>query len=151
MRNRFRKKSGRIAPEPVRVGAPTQGRRVRDDAMPCVLIVEDDPDIREFMQFLLSASGYETMTAANGEEALRRMKERRPCMVLLDLMMPVMDGFDFRARQLEDPALAPVPVLCLTAMFDPAYVTERLSVPCLNKPVSVDRLLMEVEERCQPR
>ncbi len=119
--------------------------------MPCVLIVEDDPDIREFMQFLLSASGYETMTAANGEEALRRMRERRPCMVLLDLMMPVMDGFDFRAHQLEDPALASVPVLCLTAMFDPAYVTERLSVPCLNKPVSVDRLLMEVEERCQPR
>ena len=68
--------------------------------MPCVLIVEDDADIREFMQFLLSASGYETMTAANGEEALHRMRERRPCMVLLDLMMPVMDGFDFRARQL---------------------------------------------------
>ncbi len=118
--------------------------------MPCVLIVEDDADIRDFMQFLLSASGYETMTASNGEEALHLMRGRRPCMVLLDLMMPVMDGFDFRARQLQEPTLAPVPVLCLTAMFDAAYVTERLSVPCLNKPVSVDRLLMEVEERCSP-
>ena len=116
--------------------------------MPCVLIVEDDPDIRDFMQVLLSASGYETMTAANGEQALNLMRERKPCMVLLDLMMPVMDGFGFRERQLEEPSLAPVPVLCLTAMFDASYVAERLAVPCLNKPVSVDRLLMEVEERC---
>jgi CheY-like chemotaxis protein len=117
--------------------------------MACVLIVEDDADIREFMQFLLTASGYETMTAANGREALHLMRQRRPCMVLLDLMMPVMDGFDFRAHQLKDSSLAEVPVLCLTAMFDPAYVTERLAVPCLNKPVSVDRLLTEIEERCQ--
>ena len=119
--------------------------------MACVLIVEDDPDIRDFMQFLLSASGYETMTAANGHEALVRMRERTPCMVLLDLMMPVMDGFDFRAHQLREPELAPVPVLCLTAMFDASYVTERLAVPCLNKPVSVDRLLTEVEVLCHPR
>ena len=116
--------------------------------MPCVLIVEDDPDIREFMQLLLSTSGYETMTAANGEQALHLMRERKPCIVLLDLMMPVMDGFGCRERQLEEPSLAPVPVLCLTAMFDASYVAERLAVPCLNKPVSVDRLLMEVAERC---
>jgi len=116
--------------------------------MPCVLIVEDDPDIREFMQLLLSTSGYETMTAANGEQALALMRQRRPCIVLLDLMMPVMDGFGFRARQLQEPTLARVPVLCLTAMFDASYIAERLAVPCLNKPVSVDRLLMEVEERC---
>jgi DNA-binding response OmpR family regulator len=116
--------------------------------MPCVLIVEDDADIREFMQFLLSASGYETMTAANGREALELMRRRRPCMVLLDLMMPVMDGFDFRAHQLREPEIATVPVLCLTAMFDPVYVTERLAVPCLNKPISVDRLLTQVEELC---
>jgi CheY-like chemotaxis protein len=128
--------------------APSPCRR---PAMACVLIVEDDPDIREFMQFLLTASGYETMTAANGREALERMRQRTPCMVLLDLMMPVMDGFDFRAHQLREPDLAPVPVLCLTAMFDASYVTERLAVPCLNKPVSVDRLLTEVEEHCQPR
>ena len=118
--------------------------------MACVLIVEDEPDIRDFMQFLLSSSGYETMTASNGWEALRVMREKRPCMVVLDLMMPVMAGFDFRALQLRDPGLSDVPVICLTAMFDPAYVTERLAAPCLNKPVPVDRLLTEIEERCQP-
>jgi DNA-binding response OmpR family regulator len=113
-----------------------------------VLIVEDDADIRDFMEFLLGASGYETMTATNGKEALHLMRERRPCMVLLDLMMPIMDGFDFRVCQLQEPTLAPVPVLCLTAMFDAEYVAKRLATPCLTKPVSVDRLLMEVEERC---
>ena len=116
--------------------------------MPCVLIVEDDQDIREFMQVLLSASGYTTMTAANGLEALERMREVRPCMVLLDLTMPIMDGFEFREHQLQDTRLASVPVLCLTAMFDASYVKARLSVPCLNKPISVDRLLEEVAACC---
>jgi DNA-binding response OmpR family regulator len=117
----------------------------------CVLIVEDDADIRSFMQFLLDSSGYETMAAGNGREALAAMRDRRPCMVLLDLMMPIMDGFDFRVHQLRDPALAQVPVLCLTAMPDTASLAERLSAPCLNKPVSIDRLLNEVQARCQAR
>ena len=61
--------------------------------MPCVLIVEDEPDVREFMEVLLQTSGYETMSAPNGLEALQRMRARRPCVVLLDLMMPVMNGW----------------------------------------------------------
>ena len=117
--------------------------------MACVLIVEDDPDIREFMQFLLDASGYETLTASNGEEALTIMRHTRPCLVLLDLMMPVMDGFDFRAHQVQEQDLADVPVVCLTAMYEPAYVTRRLQVPCLRKPISIDQLLAEVELRCR--
>jgi CheY-like chemotaxis protein len=116
--------------------------------MPCVLIVEDDADIRSFMQFLLDSSGYNTVAAGNGREALEAMRGKRPCMVLLDLMMPVMDGFEFRARQLRDPSLATVPVLCLTAMPDIPSLEARLSAPCLHKPVSVDRLLTEVEARC---
>jgi CheY-like chemotaxis protein len=119
--------------------------------MPCILIVEDDADIRTFMQFLLDSSGYETMAAGNGREALEAMRGRKPCMVLLDLMMPVMDGFDFRHHQLADPDLAEVPVLCLTARHDVATIAQRLSAPCLNKPVSIDRLLNEVEARCQRR
>ena len=87
--------------------------------MPCVLIVEDDPDIREFMELLLADAGYDTMTAENGSRALERMRARRPCLVLLDLAMPVMDGWEFRERQLADPELAKVPVVCITAAFDP--------------------------------
>ena len=60
----------------------------------CVLIVEDDDDVREFMQLLVSTAGYETMTARDGQDALVKMRQRRPCIVLLDLQMPRMDGWD---------------------------------------------------------
>ena len=62
----------------------------------CVLIVEDDDDVREFMELLVSSSGYQTMTARDGQEALLKMRQRKPCLVLLDLQMPRMDGWEFR-------------------------------------------------------
>ena len=119
--------------------------------MPCVLIVEDDPDIREFMELLLIDAGYDTMTAENGSRALERMRTRRPCLVLLDLAMPVMDGWEFRERQLADPTIASVPVVCVTAAFDPANVSARLRVPCLPKPVSFAAVLDEVQHACGNR
>jgi DNA-binding response OmpR family regulator len=116
--------------------------------MACVLIVEDDTDVREFMEILLRAHGFETMTAANGREALERMRVRRPCLVLLDLMMPVMDGWQFRTQQLREPALAEVPVVCVTAVADEAGLIERLQAPCLRKPVDFQALLAAVEGAC---
>ena len=88
--------------------------------MACVLVVEDDKDVREMLDLLLTTSGYETMTAENGAIALQKMRERRPCVVLLDLMMPVMNGWRFREQQLADPTLAPVPVVCVSAVHQPA-------------------------------
>jgi CheY-like chemotaxis protein len=119
--------------------------------VPCVLIVEDDADVREFMNVLLSHSGFETVTATNGAEALKVVRERRPCLVLLDLMMPVMDGWTFRAKQLEDPAIADVPVVCLTALSEGQQLTERLHAPCLKKPVEFGDLLEEVRRACIER
>ena len=116
--------------------------------MPSVLIVEDDVDVREFVDVFLRTSGYETVCAANGQEALDRMREQRPCLVLLDIQMPVMDGFQFRARQLRDPALADVPVLCITAVYDPEQVTREIGLRCLSKPADFDALLGEVETAC---
>jgi CheY-like chemotaxis protein len=117
--------------------------------MPCVLIVEDDTDVREFMDVLLTTHGFETMTAANGREALERMRARRPCLVLLDLMMPVMDGWQFRAEQLSEPALADVPVICVTAVAEHSERLERLQAPCLQKPVEFQTLLDVVEGACK--
>ena len=71
--------------------------------MSCVLIAEDDDDVREFMELLLSTSGYETMSAADGIDALEKMRQRLPCLVRLDLQMPRMDGWQFRVQQLRDP------------------------------------------------
>ena len=67
--------------------------------MPHVLIVEDDPDVREMLELVLQTSGYTTDTAANGQQALERVHERRPCLIVLDLMMPVMSGWEFRERR----------------------------------------------------
>ena len=116
--------------------------------MPVVLIVEDDDDVREMLATLLRGESYEVMTATNGAEALNVMRHHRPCLVLLDLMMPVMNGWDFRRFQLSDPSLADVPVICLTAVFDPARVAEELRVRCFRKPVALDEMLSEVAAIC---
>src|SRR3954447_20692279 len=80
--------------------------------MSAILLVEDDPDIREEAAEALREEGYRVITAANGEEALERAAEAGPlCLILLDLMMPVMDGWDCRKRLLKDPRLASVPVV----------------------------------------
>lgn len=118
--------------------------------MCCVLIVEDEPDLREMVACLLNGYGYDTVLANNGADALEQLRRQRPCLVLLDVMMPVMDGFQFRARQLEDPDLASIPVLCLTAMFDHRHVARELGARCLQKPVSIDELLSVVNAHCRP-
>jgi CheY-like chemotaxis protein len=115
---------------------------------PCVLIVEDDDDVREFMQLLVSSSGYDTMTARDGQEALIKMRERRPCLVLLDLQMPRMDGWEFRERQMQDLALRQVPVVCVTAFFDPEQVTRKLGLRCIAKPADFPAIINAVESVC---
>ena len=117
--------------------------------MPCVLIVEDDPDVREFMKVLLEGSGYRTLTAANGAEAFDRIAEEQPAAILLDVHMPVMDGYQFRARQLRDPELAGIPVLCVSAVFDPHEVVRRTGAQCLTKPAEVEVLLKHIEKMCR--
>lgn len=116
--------------------------------MPCVLIVEDDDDVREFMELLVSTYGYDTMTASDGQEALVKMRQKKPCMVLLDLQMPRMDGWQFRERQLQERALADVPVVCITAFFDPQQVTQRLGLRCLPKPADFPAVIDAVQATC---
>ena len=118
-------------------------------AAPCVLIVEDGEEVRGFLDCLFRASGYETMTAANGAIGLEAMEHRLPSVVLLDIQMPVMDGWTFRARQLDSPALAKVPVVAVTAWSEPAEVRQRLQIACLSKPVDFDLLLGAVSRACR--
>jgi two-component system, chemotaxis family, chemotaxis protein CheY len=118
-----------------------------------VLIVEDDADLREMMAQLLTLEGYHIETAANGREALQYLSEApRPDVILLDLMMPIMDGWEFRKRQQDDPALADVPVIVLTAL-DQAQARARdlNGVDFLKKPLDFDRLLELVRRRCRPQ
>lgn len=107
-----------------------------------VLIVDDDDDVREACVDVLIDEGYEVTMARNGDEALELLRRGlRPGVILLDLMMPVMSGFEFRAQQLADPSIADVPVVVLTA----GSVSERLyalrPLACLAKPFELDELL----------
>src|SRR5918994_369600 len=124
------------------------GDASRAGRTPCVLIVEDDDDVREFMQLLVSTAGYETMTARDGQEALVKMRQRRPCLVLLDLQMPRMDGWEFRARQMQDLSLSDIPVVCVTAFFDPAQVTRQLGLRCISKPADFPTIINAVQTMC---
>src|SRR4026209_1348307 len=92
--------------------------RMTRPATPCpVLIVEDDEDLREMMAQLLTLEGFVAATVANGREALEYLQHAsKPDVILLDLMMPVMDGWEFRRRQQADPDLAPLPVIVLSAL-----------------------------------
>ena len=110
-----------------------------------VLVVEDHEDVRDLLALVLEAEGFEVSTAANGLEALQRLNETRPALILLDLMMPVMTGDEFRQRQLEDPRVKDVPVICLTATFDGLARAEQLHASaCFEKPVDLDTLLKAV-------
>ena len=114
-----------------------------------VLIVEDDTDLREMMAQLLTLEGLGATTVANGREALEYLEQGdRPDVILLDLMMPVMDGWEFRRRQQSNPAVASVPVIVLSAL-DPRRDADVNAVAFLKKPLDFDRLLELVRQYCR--
>src|SRR5437867_5669934 len=96
-----------------------------------ILIVEDDADVRGALTAVLESEGYSVVEAAHGQEALQHLRANAAgfCMILLDLWMPVMNGWEFRAEQLKDPTLAEVPVMSVT----PAHVPPRSG---LDPPVA---------------
>jgi CheY-like chemotaxis protein len=114
-----------------------------------VLIVEDDDDLREMMAHMLTLEGFDAATVANGREALDYLQNAaRPRVILLDLMMPVMDGWEFRRQQKADPDLAPVPVIVLSAL-DQVRASAVDAAAFLKKPLDFDRLLELVREHCR--
>jgi CheY-like chemotaxis protein len=108
-----------------------------------VLIVDDDVDIREVLAETLAETGFEVTTASNGLEALsavRGMKVKPAC-ILLDLMMPVMDGYGFLQRRRSDPSLASIPIAIVTAGHGVERHRLGDDVPVLRKPFDVPELL----------
>jgi CheY-like chemotaxis protein len=116
-----------------------------------ILVVEDERGQREALAEVLSRLGYEVQCAANGSEALELMRhsESLPGLILLDLMMPVMDGWEFRARQRRDRALADVPVVVLSALDDTAQkAVQNGAAAFASKPLHWQALLHIVERFC---
>jgi CheY-like chemotaxis protein len=114
-----------------------------------VLIVEDDEDLRDMMAQMLTIEGFAATAVANGREALDYLHQAiKPHVILLDLMMPVMDGWEFRRRQQADPDLAPVPVIVLSAL-DQSRAAPVDACAFLKKPLDFDRLLELVRDYCR--
>jgi CheY-like chemotaxis protein len=117
-----------------------------------VLVVEDDQATRQLLETCLELEGFKVQTARNGAEGLALMRERRPCVVLLDLMMPVMSGEQFREAQLEEPALASVPVVCISAMYNAEERAREINaVACVGKPFDLEQVVDLVRSQCCSR
>jgi CheY-like chemotaxis protein len=118
-----------------------------------VLIVDDEDTIRDTLVEVLGENGYDAIGATDGKDALRRLRGGGPwSLILLDLTMPVMDGAAFRNEQRRDPALAPIPVVVLSAYRDVAAKAAALRVAAfLPKPLNVPALLKLVRTHVAPR
>jgi CheY-like chemotaxis protein len=109
-----------------------------------VLVVEDDADTRHMVEAYLTFQGVPVVTAENGAEALAALSAHRPSLILLDLSMPVMDGWRFREeqRRLADDGLAAIPVVVVSALADQERHVARIgAVDVIPKPVDFDRML----------
>jgi two-component system, chemotaxis family, chemotaxis protein CheY len=111
-----------------------------------VLVVEDDEVISMTVASLLREEGYAVVTAANGQAALECIARERPCLILLDMEMPVMDGWSFAAAYRQTPG-PHAPILMLTAAHDAHHrAAEILADGVIDKPFDIDDLLQQVAE-----
>ena len=116
-----------------------------------VLVVDDDGDIRDAIREVLQDGNYQPVLAADGASALDQLRTapQKPCVILLDVMMPVLDGKGFRTEQRNDPALSGIPIIVLSAHADAVSAAAEMSAEgFLRKPVDLNDLLHVVEQFC---
>lgn len=112
-----------------------------------ILVVDDDYAIRDSLTELLEDEGYLVARAENGQEALDFLRHNGvPCLILLDLMMPVMDGYEFINQQRGDPQLAGIPVVVITAAADGSRGIQARQV--LPKPIRAETLMNTIKHYC---
>jgi CheY-like chemotaxis protein len=110
-----------------------------------ILIVDDEPDIRDSLEEFFREEGYTVSTAADGADALESLKDAElPCVVILDLIMPVLSGNEVYEHMQRDPRLVNVPVIITTS--DPTRAPSGLMI--MKKPMSLSRLLSTVRQHC---
>jgi CheY-like chemotaxis protein len=122
---------------------------------PRIVLIEDDEDIRDSLTDLLQSEGYTVEAYPNGKEALDSLvndQKREPCVILLDLMMPVMDGFQFlKARRKYGDAIVQLPTYVVSAVANKEILQGHDISGYLNKPLDIDNLLQIIEVHGSPR
>jgi CheY-like chemotaxis protein len=115
-----------------------------------VLVVEDGDDLRDALVVLIELHGHAATAASNGAEALALLRDGlRPCLIVLDLVMPGNSGWEFRVEQLAVPELAAIPTVAISAALQGESVRKSLGVDAfLTKPVDFDALLGFIERLC---
>ena len=125
-----------------------------DEGRARVMVVEDDRDTREVVKLILELDGLGVIEAADGFEALDRLHQlrardpERPCAIVLDIMMPRCSGPEFRRRQLDDPLIADVPVIVLSAVADQTTFDDLDAFAKVPKPFDPDQLVRVVRRAC---
>jgi CheY-like chemotaxis protein len=121
-----------------------------DDGPPSILVVDDDDAMRAALAMVLGREGFRVLTAAHGRSALEQLRTGpRPRLILLDLMMPVMDGFQFRDEQRRDPLLADIPVIVVSGGGDVRRRAAALeAADYIEKPVDPAALLEAIRRHC---
>lgn len=111
------------------------------------LVVEDDLDIRETFQTVLNLEGYNVFTASNGKEGLEQLRHMpRPCLILLDLMMPIMNGNEFLTALEHDESLSKIPVIVVSAFTSRLQSNHARGM--ISKPVNLNQLLSVTQQYC---
>jgi two-component system response regulator CpxR len=108
----------------------------------CVLVADDDVSIRRLISVALRRDGYAFIEAGNGKEALEMMRREHPSVVLLDLMMPVLSGWDVLQERARDPELQQIPVILISAARGPevAQAVDKGICAFLPKPFDISAL-----------
>nr|WP_253895447.1 response regulator [Corallococcus exercitus] len=115
------------------------------------MVVDDDPDILEALSEILEAEGFEIRRARNGKEALERLEPDPPDLILLDLMMPVMDGWEFAQRMRQKPDFASIPIIVLSADRNVGSKAKDIgAMGHLAKPFELNDLLSMVRQSLSP-
>jgi two-component system alkaline phosphatase synthesis response regulator PhoP len=114
-----------------------------------ILVVDDEPTIVRLMEFILARQGHDMIVAVNGEEALEKIRAQQPDLVLLDIMMPRIDGYEVAQRLRADPATATLPIIMLSAKAQEEDIRRGIEVGVdeyVTKPFSPDQLVQVVSE-----
>lgn len=111
-----------------------------------ILVIDDEPTIRELVAEALDEAGYAVDTAADGAQALERLRQSPPRAIILDLMMPTVDGEGFVELARREPAFDAIPIVVMTAAYGGRALAEKLGAQaCFTKPFELDELVSAID------